>query len=353
MQGLEDQAQRELQSLLERLHSPTSSSSSDILEIKHSSRDRLVQGVLEALITDSAPRRRLHTLVFRSGLSVTSLRRLQTALNHHATTSPLSNVHTLVFVSLRTEEEVALALRAATCGASTAHGGNGNGGIQRVRLANYRPDTARLSREDRESLARTLRRGISGDGDDDDDDDAPPPHGVTCVELVGYPLGGVGVQTLAPAVITHRVLTVLRLMDCDLRTDAIHHVADMVRNARRLRTLDLSYNRYLIVTASPLTREMFVKTLIRKGLKYNDSLHYLIMRSGNHDDDDDDDRCRCPAAVNRLLSANRFCHDFQHHRRDAFAIPPGVWPHALARVTAKPSSLYRFLRQTSTALFGS
>ena len=149
-----------------------------------------------------------HTLVFRSGLSPTSLQRIETALQQ-LDSSPIT---ALEFVSLRTQEEIAMAL--ACCR---------QGKIQRVRLENYQP-AGRLSREDRQSVAETLRNGIFGSVDDNHDGDernAGPLPNATSVELVGYPIGAVGARILAEAVAVNRTLDILRLMDCDLRSDSM------------------------------------------------------------------------------------------------------------------------------------
>ena len=117
----------------------------------------------------------------------------------------------------------------------------------------------------------------------------------------------------------------------------------MIRENTYLRELDLSYNRHYL--GSPLTREMTIKTLVNKGLKYNFTLQELGMRQTSGGPVE-------RSKIDRHLAVNRFRHDFVANRRDAFCIPRAAWPHVLARVTAKPSALHQFLRETSTALFG-
>lgn len=255
MEGLEERAEAEAKMLIERLYTH------EILEVKHSSRDRLMERITEALCSGSNNDKKCtlatHTLVFRSGLSPASLRRLQTALQQ-----PHSPIAQVEFVCLRTEEEISMALGCCR-----------QGKIVRLRLENYRP-AGRLSREDRQSMAETLRNGIFGaasNGDDNDDEGALP-H-ATCVELVGYPIGAVGARVLAEAVATNNTLDVLRLMDCDLRSDSMYYIAQMIRENTHLKELDLSYNRHYL--GSPLTREMTIKTLVNKGLKFNFTLQEL------------------------------------------------------------------------------
>ena len=322
MQGLEDQAERESQLLIERLYTHK------VLEVKHSSRDRLMERITEALFDPLASTKKklvaTHTMVFRSGLSPNRLRRLQSALNQ-----PDSPIRELEFVCLRSEQEIEMAL--ACCRQEHSK-------IERVRLENYRP-SGRLSREDRESISHTLRTGIFGN----DKDVVALPH-VTSMELVGYPVAAVGAQILSHAVVKNRTLETLRLMDCDLRSDSIYYVAQMIRGNTHLRELDLSYNRHYL--GSPLTREMTIKTLVNKGLKYNLTLQRLGMcqtRGGPVE----------RSKIDRHLSVNRFCYDFSMNKRDPFDIPEAGWPHVIARVTTKPSALNHFLRESAVALFGS
>ena len=317
MDGLENQAEREVRLLVDRLYKH------NVLEIKHSSRDCLIEQITEVLLYPFPVVTR--TLVFRSGLSSNSLRLLQTVLK-----KPDSPIRELEFISLRTEEEVEMAL--ACCQVQPK--------IERVRLENYR-SLGRVGREDRQSIAQTLRRGIFGA--EHDNGGCPLPH-VTCVEIVGFPIGSVGAQILSEAMVKNSTIETLRLMDCDLRSDSIFYIAQMIRGNTRLRELDLSYNRHYL--ESPITRELTIKTLVNKGLKYNYTLHRLGLRQTRGEPVE-------RSKIDQLLSVNRFCYDFRKNQRDPFNVPEAVWPHVIARVTAKPSVLNQFLRDSATALFGS
>lgn len=133
-------------------------------------------------------------------------------------------------------------------------------------------------------------------------------------------------------------------MDCDLRSDSTFYIAKMIRGNTFLQELDLSYNQHYL--AAPVTREMTIKTLITKGLKYNLTLQVLGMRQTKGSSVK-------RSKIDHQLAVNRFCKDFVENKRDPFAIPSNVWPHALARVTPKPSALHTFLRENAVALFDS
>lgn len=183
MDGLEDQAEAESRRLVERLYThPT-------MEISHSSRDSLMRRITDALVDFSSNQENrpvaTRTLVFRSGLSTTSLRSL-----HRALDQPSCPIRELEFVCLRNVEEIQLALQ---CGRLQ------NCTIQRLRLENYRPP----QRPFQEAVAQAIRDGVFGkefdDERKDDKQSGPLPH-LTCLELVGYPIGTVGAQILADAV---------------------------------------------------------------------------------------------------------------------------------------------------------
>ena len=319
MQGLENQAQAESRLLVDRLCTHT------VLEVKHSSRDSLMECITDAMTDPPADASlKTHTMIFRSGLSSNSLFRLQNALNR-----PDCPIRELQFVSLRNEEQIQLALQC--CRQEHCK-------IERIRLQQYRP-SGRLSREDRQSVAKTLRDGIFGLEFAENSGALPS---VTIVELVGYPIGAEGARILTDAVAQNKTLDTLRLMDCDLRGDSMYYIAQMIRHNSHLRELDLSYNKHYL--GSPLTQEMTIKTLVNKGLKYNHTLQQLRMNSQGG-------RIN-RSKIDRHLSVNRFCHDFVSNNRDPFTIPEPVWPCVIARVTAQPSALHKFLRENAVALFG-
>lgn len=346
MDGLEDQAEAESRHLIERLYTH------ETVEIKHSSRDSLMLRITDALLmmmgtpqssivmdsffatngTSTEQPFATRTLVFRSGLSTTSLARLHRALNQ-----PQCPIQQLEFVCLRNENEIEMALQCARLEHCR---------IDRLRLENYRP-AVRPSREDREALALTIRNGVFGDTIIIDEQasstaDGPLPH-VRCFELVGFPLGTVGARILAEPAARNTTLDILRIMDCDLRSDSTVFVAQMIRGNKHLRELDLSYNQHYL--ASPLTREMTIKTLVAKGLKHNLTLQDLGMRQP-------DGSTIKRKKIDAQLAVNRFRKDFVDNKRDAFEIPTSAWPHVIARVSVKPSALHGFLRESAVALFG-
>jgi hypothetical protein len=269
-----------------------------------------------------------HTgLVLRSGSSPASLGLLQAAL-----ASPNSTIRELEFVGLSSLAELTGAL--VCC----CHGGK----IRRLRLENYRLPTRPSSRQ-QEAVARSICHHVLGEAhiSDSTKDNRETPVALKTLEIVGVPLGTVGAHVLTEAVAHNQTLEVLKLMDCNLRSDSATSVAETIRRNQSLIALDLSYNPHLL--GSPLTQEMTLKTLVRRGLTFNLTMRHVVLpQTGGIIRD---------GPMKRQLDVSRFRQDFVTKKRNVFDIPPPVWPHLLARVSAKPSALHLFLLESVVSLF--
>merc|ERR1712157_390494 len=120
------------------------------------------------------------------------------------------------------------------------------------------------------------------------------------------------------------------------RSDSATDLAALIQGSPQLQILDLSHNRQF---RSRLTREMTLKTIVKRGLRDNLSLFRLHL----HGFDDDIDRSR----LDQHLDINRLLVDFQTNKQDkrVFDLPPGLWCELLARVSVKPAALHFFLQQ--------
>ena len=340
MDGLDDQAEASVEGLIQQLHT------NERVEIKHSSRDTAMLRITDALkdaqmkSTDAALPIVTKSLVFRSGVSIAGLQMLQDALN--IDDCPIEE---LEFVCIRSVQEL---LAAINCCRQRAN-------IRRLSLKNYRPSTNRLrllGHESHDAVSEAIRDAVFGSlvrfeeeeelGDGNGQrQNFEALKSLETLEIGNFPLGTPGAQILADSVVKNRTLTTLRLNDCDLRSDSAIAIAQMIKGNKSLRELDLSYNRHYL--GSEIRREMTLKTLVQKGLRYNLSLMQLYM----------DETRGSPlkrGKIDRQLDINRFrATAFKKH--DPFSIPPTMWVHIFARVSAKPSALHLFLQDSVVTLF--
>ena len=380
MDGLEDQAELEFQSICQKLQN------NSVVEIKHSSRDTLMARICQVLCDDTAPPMNVQVLVFRSGLSLTSLLLLQTVLKHeeqkhdaqqeqqqkeeepndndNSLSSPrCPKLHTLEFVNLASLEQVQEAIQCCRIRST----------ISTLKLTSFLRtsiilqqqqapnnlhvmvdiDPDRMRRPGR-LLAELFASHLLSD---------PIPH-LQHLMIHGYPLGSVGAQVLAPDVATNTTLQTLGLLDCDLRTDSANAVAAMMRGNKCLRVLDLSLNQFYLANA--LTWEMTVKTLIRKGLMYNTTLQDMPMdlahaKNSSNPSSRTTGRGKSFVAppqlpqrhkIDRHLALNRFCNRyFDQQNMNPMIVPLGAWPSILKRASIKPATLHRFVQDCAVAVF--
>ena len=345
MDGLDDQAEASVEGLIQQLYS------SDIVEIKHSSRDTAMVRITDAL-KDAQLKKNdditalpivTKSLVFRSGVSIAGLQMLQQALN-------IENcpIEELEFVCIRSVQELLTAINCCRQGGAT---------IRRLSLKNYRPSNNRLrllGQEGYDAPSETIRDAVFGslvqyeDEDEELDVDGSgqslnfaPLESLHTLEIVNFPLGTSGAEILADSVAKNKTLTTLRLMDCDLRSDSANAIATMIKGNTSLRTLDLSYNRHYL--GSEIRKEMTLKTLVQKGLRYNLSLMELIMYETRGSP-------LKRGKIDRQLAINRF-RATAYTEHDPFSIPATMWPYILAKVSAKPSALHLFLQDSAFTLF--
>jgi hypothetical protein len=404
MDGLEDQAEAAIEGIIDQLYT------NDKVEIKHSSRDSVMLRVADALSNhyhqrhtpphsssgsdhdDSDEQRRIivaKKLVFRSGVSLQGLQRLQEALQQGVAAtrneevrrpsiqesnktstinaSSSSSIDELEFVCLATPETLQAAIQC--CRAS---------GIKRLSLKNY---GARMLLQNRDLVSLTIRSALWGLDDDrhleeneynDAEDGVINDAGnlvmLESLEIVNYPIGADGAQLLAEALSTNQSLRTLKLIDCDLRSDSATPIARIIKENHYLEVLDLSYNRHYL--GSPLTREMTLKTLLKRGLKHNLTLTELHMEqhpaqhhsasSPSSSSSHQIHELQQPRIlhgtkleVEEQLDINRFRKAFVVQQRDPLAIHPNMWCHLLGRVSAKPMALYLFLQDSVPTLLSS
>jgi hypothetical protein len=408
MDGLEDQAEAAIEGIIDQLFT------NDKVEIKHSSRDSVMLRVADALRNhyhqrqtpprsgsesgnedndDEQPRIIVaKKVVFRSGVSLMGLQRLQEALQQGvsatATTTTRnvevgrpsipdtnqtstinafssSSINELEFVCLATPETLQAAIQC--CRAS---------GIRRLSLKNY---GARVLRQNRDLVSLTIRSALweldndlpLEENEDDTTEDGVFNHGtgknlvmLEYLEIVNYPIGADGAQLLAEALSTNQSLKTLKLVDCDLRSDSATPIARILKENHHLEVLDLSYNRHYL--GSPLTREMTLKTLVERGLKHNLTLMELHMEQhpSPHQSSSSSSNSRQihnlqqphirhGTKLEEQLDISRFRKAFVVQQRDPLAIHPNMWCHLLGRVSAKPMALYLFLQESVPTLLSS
>jgi len=291
------------------------------------------------------------TLVFRSGLSLTSLLLLQTALQQPSCHS----IRQLEFVNLWSMEQVQAAI--ACCRsrrpdtstqdddevvpnpANETEVSTGGAELETLQFTSFRP-RQRLRRPGRELAEIFIREFF-------DQQDLFPY--VTCLHIHGYPFGSVGARLLAAPVARNTSLQTLKLCDCDFQSDSATSVAEMIRYNKTLTVLDLSYNPYYL--ASALTWEMTVKTLIRHGLQHNTTLLEMpLMRSRREGDAPPPQRSK----LDHHLQLNRFAHAYfgrEQQQQDPALIAPMIWPTILGRAALKAPILHQFVQECSSVLF--
>lgn len=340
MDGLEEQAEAGVRVNLEQLYSQ------ETVQIKHSSRESVITRLCEALVNPLKPLV-VRKLAFRSGISLDGLRLLRDTLSD-LQSSQRNVIQELEFVCLQDTQTLRVAiLYCRQCG------------ITRLSLKSY---TARILRQSRDTISQSIRFGLMAEvplpdeqtdhsGENEDHDGIYPQRPVSLakleyLEIANYPIGVDGASILEEAVSSLRTL---KLVDCDLRSDSATLIAKIIRTSPRLERLDLSYNRHYL--GSPITRELTVKTLVEKGLKHNLSLLHLDMKK--HDGSHNSHRTMDLSKIDQQLDINRFLRRnfIDQPRRDLVAIPPHLWPVLLARVSAKPSALNMFLRESGASLF--
>lgn len=304
MDGLEDQAEAALAGLLEqlRLH--------PVVEIGHSSRDTVLFSICEAI---RSTRVIATSLVFRSGISLAGLAMLQQALQENDTICELQ------FVSLKSCEEVKEAINCC----------RHQPRIHSLSLKNYTTNR----RAERESIAVTIGDAVFGSGG------IPT---LKTLEIVRFPIGTRGTQILTEAMAIDTHLTTLRMIDCDLRSDSASFVAHMIKTNHHLQELDLSFNPHYL--GSGITRELMLKTLVQRGLRFNTSLIELKLEQTGGG----------PikrSLLDRQLQITKFRAAFVRSNRSPFDIPQHMWPHILEKVAFKPTILHQFLQEAAITLF--
>jgi hypothetical protein len=312
MDRLENQAEAEINGLAEQIFS------SKVVQVNHSSRDTVVLSLVDSL-KKNAGNVVAQKLTFRSGVSVASLEQLRETL-------PLCpNITEMEFCCLPSTEALLGALQCA----QTPF-------VKSLSLTSLAPWN-RQNRGNQDVIADAIAsKVLLPTGNCDTNCNACV---LTSLEIVNYPLGAEGAHILARAMQGNTSLKVLRLQDCDLRSDCAAHIANMIRYNHSLEVLDLSYNRHYL--GSPITREMTMKTLVKKGLRYNTTLLELQMRGETN--------------INRRqldlqLSMNRIKKKYQSDKVDPLSIPPSVWPLLLAKVSAKPNILHLFTQEGLVAI---
>jgi hypothetical protein len=321
MDGLDDQAEAVVEGIIDQLYT------NHTVQVKHSSRDSLMLRVTQALKENKhlvvAKR-----LILRSGISMTGLRWLEDALRG-------LEIEELDFMCLQTIETLE---RAMLCARRL--------GVQSLSLRTY---GARLLRINRDLVARTIRSGLlsplsqqeyGGGGGKSTNNTADIK--LESLSLSNYPIGSEGAQILEETVSQYSALKTLKIIDCDLGTDSANTIAKIIRANPTLERLDLSYNRHF--PGSNITREMTIKTLVRRGLIHNMGLLELKM----------DQTQGSPikrSKIDRQLDINRFRKSYLEHRRDPIAVHPHLYSDLLARVSAKPSAVYFFLQESIPTMF--
>lgn len=326
MDGLEDQAEAALAGLLNQLRL------NHTVEIGRSSRDSTMFQICEELKKTSNNNLAVKSLVMRGGISLNGLRMLQQALQENDT------IEELTFVSLKCVQELQGAMEC--CRRQPR--------IRSLSLTSYNPPTSRRDGEGGEVIATTIRDTIFGEprflvGDDHAADNEQGVPTLKTLEIVGYPIGTRGTQVLADSIAKNMTITTLRLMDCDLRSDCANSVAQMIKGNRHLKELDLSFNRHYL--GSEITRELTLKTMVQRGLRFNMSLLELKLP---------EQTVGGPfkrGKIDRQLDISRFRASFVDNKRDPFSVSPHLWTHVLARVSPKPSALYLFLLESAITIF--
>eukprot|EP00523_Entomoneis_sp_CCMP467_P010875 CAMPEP_0168731120 /NCGR_PEP_ID=MMETSP0724-20121128/7086_1 /TAXON_ID=265536 /ORGANISM="Amphiprora sp., Strain CCMP467" /LENGTH=383 /DNA_ID=CAMNT_0008778087 /DNA_START=228 /DNA_END=1376 /DNA_ORIENTATION=- len=330
MEGLDNQAEQELRSIRDKLYTQ------NVVEIKHSSRDNLMARICEILcssinsggISSSSSDQNAHeethenvqaqptiqatSLVFRSGLSLTSLVLLKVALGQPA----CRGIEELDFVNLWSMDQVRAALRMVRRQPPGSESDNDErldnsaeparddnidkqgATIRTLKFTAFRP------RERMRGAGRALAELLVQEFFDYAKRGGCYDH-VAEFHLHAYPFGSVGSQVLAPAVAQNTTLNVLRLQDCDLQSDSATSVAQMIRHNTTLQVLDLSDNPYYL--SSDLTWEMTVKVLIRHGLQHNTTLLELPLMVSRRTG-----RKALPSRtkLDKHLKLNRFAHAY-------------------------------------------
>jgi hypothetical protein len=314
MDGLDDQAETVVEGIIDQLYT------NHTVQVKHSSRDSLMLRVTQALKENKhlvvAKR-----LVIRSGISMTGLRWLEEALHG-------LEIEELKFMCLNSIETLETAMLCAR-----------RLGVQSLSLTSF---SARLLRMNRDLVACTIRSGLIVPIPGQADGDATNKK-FESLSISSYPIGAEGTQILEEGISQYSSLKTLKIIDCDLRTDGATTIAKMIRDNPTLERLDVSYNRHF--PGSSLTRDMTMKTLVRKGLIQNSTLLELRM---------DQSPGSSPikrSKIDRQLDINRFHKSYLEHRRDPMAVHPHLYSHLLARVSPKPSALYFFLQESAPTLF--
>ena len=312
MDRLENQAEAEINGLAEQIFS------SKVVQVNHSSRDTVVLSLVNSL-KKNANKVVAQKLIFRSGVSVDSLEQLRETL-------PLCpNTTELEFCCLPSIEALLGALHCA----QTPF-------VKSLSLKSLAPWN-RQNRGNQNVIADAIVSAVVLP--DDIYDNNCNARVLTSLEIVNYPVGAQGAHILANAMKENTSLKVLRLQDCDLRSDCAAHIASMIRYNHSLEVLDLSYNRHYL--GSPITREMTTKTLVKKGLRYNTTLLELQMHGETNIN---------RKQVDLHLSMNRLKKKYQSDKVDPLSIPPSAWPLLLAKVSAKPNILHLFAQEGLVAM---
>lgn len=366
MDGLDDQAQATLASIIEQLYT------NHVVQVKHSSRDLILLGLTEALKTASRPIL-ARKLVLRSGVSVTAIGWLQDALLE---TKGCHEITELVVCSL--QDTTALSKVFDLCQACQ---------ITKLTLASF----LSRARGRHNMVAETIRSGLLLLRFEEDDDEEVAPAAatgqlgfydvlsgqnaqtvtqerldqlrisvkesssntnyscLTYLEVRNYPIGVAGTQVLSTAPVATAGLQTLKLLDCNLQSDSANYLAKLL--TPKLQILDLSHNRHF---RSKLTREMTIKTIVRRGnLQDNLSLLQLLMKGV--DKDINRSKLDRHLAINRLLLAFAESSSSQGSKTGdqmvVYGIHPGIFCHLLGRVSVKPAAVYFFLQQTITTMF--
>jgi hypothetical protein len=334
MDGLDDQAQTALASIVGQLYTH------ETVQVKHSSRDLIILGVTEALKNPSSTIK-AKKLILRSGISLTAIGWLEQSL---LKTYGDHKIKELEFCSL---QDFGVLQKVFECCR--------NCGITKLTLRSF----LSYQRKRHEMVSEAIRSGLITNHTNGKIDrfifsehldqlrtlNNSSPINISCLEYLeidNYPIGVIGTQILSTAPVCTVGLRVLKLLDCDIRSDSANYLAQIIRLSPKLQTLDLSYNQQF---RSKLTREMTIKTIVERGLKDNLSLLYLRLNGVDNDID--------ISKLNKHLDINRLMVNYNTKReyRQLFGIHPAIWSDLLARVSVKPAALYFFLQQNITTIF--
>eukprot|EP00980_Cylindrotheca_fusiformis_P021065 scaffold8070_cov117-Cylindrotheca_fusiformis.AAC.13 len=364
MDGLDDQAQATLASIIEQLYT------SPVVQVKHSSRDLIILGLTQAMKDSSSSRPIIaKKLILRSGISLQAIRWLEEALllileQQKEQQLPPTIIEELEFCSL--QDTVILSKVFQLCQVcqitkltltsflSRARGRH-NMVTETIRsglmILDPKEQVPNIAEPEQEHLGYydILTGDATGGALDrlriSNDTPSTASNQHSCIkylEIRNYPIGVTGTQILSTLPVATANLHTLKLLDCDLRSDSANYLAALIRHSPHLQTLDCSHNRQF---RSKLTREMTIKTIVRNGMQDNLSLLQLYLNGV----DNDINRTK----LDRHLDINRLMLAYSQEKKNRalYGIHPAIFGELLGRVSVKPAALYFFLQQNITTIF--